>query len=129
MSDIIEIKDLLLRTIVGINPEERDHRQDVLVNLTITTDLRAAGQTDDIEQAVNYRTLCKQVIECVESSSYFLVERLAEEVARVCLSFPRVEGVKVSIEKPGALRFARSVGVVIQRHRNESSTGKISTPE
>ncbi|SFJ31618.1 dihydroneopterin aldolase [Planctomicrobium piriforme] len=119
MPDYIEIKDLLLRTIVGINAEERDHRQDVLLNLRLDTDLKPAGRSDDIDDTLNYRTLCKQVIERVENSKYLLVEKLAEEVAAVCLSFPRVSQVRVSLEKPGALRFARSVGVVIERSRND----------
>ncbi|WP_437229511.1 dihydroneopterin aldolase [Planctomicrobium sp. SH661] len=118
MADFIEIKDLLLRTIVGINPEEREHRQDVLINLRLEVDLKAAGRSDNIEETLNYRTLCKQIIERVESSSFLLVERLAEEIATISLSSPLVQSVQVSLEKPGALRFARSVGVVIERRRN-----------
>jgi FolB domain-containing protein len=119
MADSIEIKDLLLRTIIGINPDEREHRQDVLVNLQLTTDLRRAGRSDDIQDTLNYRTLCKQVIELVEGSQFLLVERLAEEVAALCLTQARVEAVRVRIEKPGALRFAKSVGVVIERTRHD----------
>jgi dihydroneopterin aldolase/D-erythro-7,8-dihydroneopterin triphosphate epimerase len=119
MADFIEIQDLLLRTIVGINPEERENRQDVVLNLRLETDLREPGRTDDIGQTVNYRTLCKQVIELVESSQFLLVERLAEEVAQLCLNDARVRSVRVSVEKPGALRFARSVGVVIERRREQ----------
>jgi dihydroneopterin aldolase/D-erythro-7,8-dihydroneopterin triphosphate epimerase len=115
MADYIEIKDLLLRTIVGINPEERENRQDVVLNLRLETELQESGRSDDINRTVNYRTLCKQVIELVESSQFLLVERLAEEVASLCLGDSRVKGVRVSVEKPGALRFARSVGVVIER--------------
>ncbi len=119
MSDIIEIKDLLLRVIVGINPEERAHKQDVLINLRLETDLRKAGKSDNIDDALNYRTVCKQVIARVESSEFLLLERLAEEVANVCLAHPLMTHVQVSVEKPGALRFARSVGVVIRRGRDD----------
>ncbi|HWL10973.1 MAG TPA: dihydroneopterin aldolase [Planctomicrobium sp.] len=119
MSDFIEIKDLLLRTIVGIKPEERENKQDVLIQLRLYTDLRAGAQSDNIDDTLNYRTVCKQVIERVESSRFLLVERLAEEVANVCLSHPQVTRVRISVEKPGALRFARSVGVVIERGRHE----------
>lgn len=118
MADYIEIKDLLVRTIIGINPEERENRQDVLINLKFKVDLRSAGISDQINDAVNYRTICKQVFALVEESKYLLVEKLAEEVARLCLQDPRVETVWVSIEKPGALRFARSVGVTIERSQN-----------
>ena len=79
MSDRIIIQDLLLRTIIGVNSDERDNRQDVVVNLTLWADTRAAGKSDDIDDAVNYRTVTKQVIELVEGSRYFLVEKLAQE--------------------------------------------------
>jgi dihydroneopterin aldolase/D-erythro-7,8-dihydroneopterin triphosphate epimerase len=117
MADQIHIRDLLVRTILGINDEERTNRQDVLLCISLDVDTRIAARSDDIEDAVNYRTITKRVIELVEGSSYQLVERLAEEVARLCLSDERVQGVEVTIDKPGALRFARSVGVTIRRNR------------
>jgi FolB domain-containing protein len=117
MTDQIQIKDLHLRTIIGINDEERRNRQDVLINITLYADTRAAGQSDDIDDAVNYRTITKQVIELVETSSFFLVEKMAAEIAALCLAEPRVERARVRVEKPGALRFARSVGVEIERGR------------
>ena len=119
MTDRILIKDLHLRTIIGINDEERTDRQDVLINLIVETDTRPAGQSDDIADAVNYRTLTKEIIELVETSRFLLVERLAEEIARLCLSDVRVERVSVTVEKPQALRFARSVGVSIERSRDD----------
>jgi FolB domain-containing protein len=117
MTDVIHIKDLLLRTIVGINDEERRNRQDVLINIALYADMHAAGRSDDIDDAVNYRTITKQVIELVENSSFFLVEKMAAEIAAICLRDPRVERARVRVEKPGALRFARSVGVEIERGR------------
>jgi len=117
MTDQIHIKDLLLRTIIGINKEERRNRQDVLINMVLYADTRAAGASDDIEDAVNYRTITKRVIELVEGSQFYLVEKMAAEIAAICLDDPRVEGVRVRVEKPGALRFARSVGVEIHRLR------------
>lgn len=117
MPDQIRINGLFLRTIIGINDDERDQKQDVLINVTLDVDTRPAGRSDDIADAVNYRTIAKQVIELVETSKFFLVERMAEEIARVCLREPRVERVEVSVEKPTAVRFARSVGVCIQRSR------------
>ena len=119
MRDEIHIKDLLLRGIVGINKEEREKRQDILLNITLFADTSAAGRSDDIGDAVNYRTLTKRVIRMVEASSFFLVERLAAEVAELCLADPRVEAARVLVEKPGALRFARSVGVEIERTRED----------
>jgi len=117
MYDQILIKDLLLRTIIGINDEERRNRQDVLINIVLYTDTRAAGTSDAVEDAVNYRTLTKRVIERVEASRFFLVEKLAADIAALCLEGSRVAAVDVRVEKPGALRFARSVGVEIHRER------------
>ena len=119
MSDQIQIKDLLLRTIIGINAEERRNRQDVLINVVLYADTRAAGASDEIEDAVNYRTITKRVIKRVEESKFYLVEKMAAEIAAICLEDPRVEAVDVRVEKPGALRFARSVGVEIHRTRSD----------
>ena len=121
MPDRIVIKDLLLRTIIGVNDDERSNRQDVLINLVLETDTRAAARSDDLADAVNYRTVTKQVIDLVETSRFLLVERLAEEIARVCLTHDRVERVQVSVEKPTALRFASSVGLSIERTRADLS--------
>jgi FolB domain-containing protein len=113
--DRIEIKDLLLRGIIGINDWERENEQDILISITIYADLRRAGETDDIEHSVNYRTVTKRVIEHVESSEHFTVETLAAKIAQICLEESGVLRVRVRVEKPGALRFAKSVGVEIER--------------
>lgn len=118
--DRIVIRDLLLRGIVGINPDERTKPQDVLVNVTMWADTRAAAVSDDIGDAVNYRTVAKAIIAHVEEGAPMLVERLAAELAALCFEAdPRVQEVEVTVEKPGALRFARSVGVAIRRKRDE----------
>jgi len=113
--DRIEIKDLLLRGVIGINDWEREVEQDILINITLTADLSEAGRTDSIEHTVNYRTLTKQIISHVESSQRFTLEALAADIAGICLSQEGVERARVRVEKPGALRFARSVGVEIER--------------
>jgi FolB domain-containing protein len=118
VTDQIQVKDLLLRTIIGINEEERRNQQDVLINITLFADTHAAGASDDIDDAVNYRTITKQVIAMVESSRFLLVEKMAAQIASICLDDKRVEQVRVRVEKPGALRFARSVGVEIERRRD-----------
>jgi FolB domain-containing protein len=117
--DQIHIKDLLLRGIIGINDWEREKPQDILINLTIFCDLSAAGVSDDVQDSVNYRTLTKQVIDHVESRERFTVEALAGDIASLCLATDGVEGVRVRVEKPGALRFARSVGVEIERYAGD----------
>ncbi|MCA9174216.1 MAG: dihydroneopterin aldolase, partial [Planctomycetales bacterium] len=90
----------------------------VLINIVLEADLTSAGESDAMEDTVNYRTITKQVIAMVEASEFQLVERLAAEIAAVCLSDPRVSDVEVTVEKPGALRFARSVGVTIRRSQS-----------
>jgi D-erythro-7,8-dihydroneopterin triphosphate epimerase len=115
--DRIRICDLLVRCVLGINDKERQERQDVLINLTIHADLRRAGKSDRIEDAVDYRVLKKRVLAMVESSHYFLLEALANAVAELCLDQPGVQRVEVRVDKPNALRFARSVAVEIMRTR------------
>lgn len=122
MRDYIEIRDLLVRTIIGVNDWERRDRQDVVINLRLYTDTRRAGASDNIDDALNYRTVTKRVIELAESSRFFLVERLAEEIARLCVQEFGVPRVQVQVEKPSALRFARSVGVTIERERTDYAT-------
>ncbi len=113
--DRIIIRDLLVRCIIGIQEWERHTLQDVLLNLTLFTDTKQAGQSDQIEDAVDYKKLTKAIMIFAEQSTFFLVEALAEQVARICLEHPRVATVQVTVEKPGALRFTKSVGVQIQR--------------
>jgi len=115
--DRIVIEDLFLRCIVGINPEERIKQQDVNLRIVLHADLRQAGRTDDLKDTVNYKAVKVAVRELVEGSSFLLIEKLANEVARRCLDDPRVEQVEVRLEKPGALRFARTVAVDICRTR------------
>jgi dihydroneopterin aldolase/D-erythro-7,8-dihydroneopterin triphosphate epimerase len=123
MSDFIEIEDLLIRTIVGINPEERENRQDVLMTVRLEADLRPAARTDSIDDAINYKSIKKSIVAMVEQSSYQLVETLAEEVAQLCLKDARVERVRVHLKKPGALRFAKTVGVCIERDQHDRRPG------
>ena len=115
--DQIHIKDLVVRGIIGINPDERVNRQDVLVNVTMWADTSKAAVSDDIVDAVNYKTITKRIIAHIEDGEPMLVERLVQEVADICLDDERVEKVEVTVEKPGALRFARSVGLTIIRSR------------
>jgi dihydroneopterin aldolase/D-erythro-7,8-dihydroneopterin triphosphate epimerase len=118
--DRIFIKDLLVRGIVGIKPDERANRQDILINVTLWADTRKAGVSDAIEDAVNYRTAAKAMIAHVESAAPQLVEKLAADLVRICFETdPRIEAVELTVEKPGAVRFSRSVGLTIYRTRAE----------
>nr|CRH07926.1 Difunctioal dihydroneopterin aldolase; dihydroneopterin triphosphate 2'-epimerase [Candidatus Magnetococcus massalia] len=115
--DRIDIEDLHLRCVIGIHDWERKITQDVIVGVTLFADLRAAGASDDIADTVDYKTTTKAIIKMVESSSFQLVEALAEEVATLCLENSRVMRCRIAVQKPGALRFARTVGVTIERSR------------
>lgn len=117
--DLIRIKDLLVRGVIGVNDWERKTEQDILVNITLTVDLAASGDSDDIADTVSYRTVAKAVIEHVRSSQRFTVEALATDLAKICLLQPGVRKARVRLEKPGALRFARSVGVEIEREASD----------
>jgi dihydroneopterin aldolase/D-erythro-7,8-dihydroneopterin triphosphate epimerase len=116
--DKILIKDLLVRCVIGVSDEERREKQDVTINIVLSTDTQEAGRRDDIAAAVNYRDIKKRVMAMAEKSSYHLVETLAERVAEICLADARVHAAQVTVEKPSALRFARSVGVEISRARS-----------
>jgi FolB domain-containing protein len=116
--DRILITDLLLRCIIGINDDERRDKQDVVINVVLWADLRAAGRSDQVADTVDYRAVKKRIMALVEASSFCLVEALAEAIADTCLAEPRVRQAQVRVEKPGALRFARTVGVEITREQD-----------
>lgn len=116
-ADQIFIRDLLVRCIVGVDERERAGKQDVLVHVTLYLDLRRAGQSDALEDTIDYRVLKKQILHMAEDSQFYLIEALAERIAGICLADARIDRVKVTVEKPGALRFARTVGVEIIRGR------------
>lgn len=118
--DKIIIKDILARGIIGVNDTERTNPQDILINLILLADLHQAGKTDQIDDSVNYRTITKQVIMIAETAQRLTVEALANDIATAILQYPKVIVVTVRIEKPGAVRFARSVGVEIERTRDDS---------
>jgi FolB domain-containing protein len=117
--DRIIIKDLLLRGIIGVNDDERVNQQDILINLVLYVDVRKAAQSDRIEDAVNYRTITKRIVRHVEESADFLVEKLVTDIARIVVTEFNVQRVRVRVEKPGALRYAQSVGVEIERSRED----------
>jgi FolB domain-containing protein len=119
MTDRILIKDLLIRGIIGVHEWEREKKQDILVNIVMEADCKPAGVSDDFREAVDYRAVTKKVLALVEGSAFFLVEKLAEEIATICLADPRVRVARVRVEKPGAVRFSQSVGVEVERSRGD----------
>jgi FolB domain-containing protein len=115
--DLIIINDLHARCIIGVWPDERLEKQDVLINVTVGTDISKAAKTDRLADALDYRALKKRILRFVEKSSFRLVESLVEAIAALCLKSPKIAKIKVRVEKPSALTFARSVGVEIIRSK------------
>ena len=113
--DLIEIKGLRLRCVIGWRDEERRDRSDVVIDLTVGTDAGAAAASDDLADAWDYRAASKAVIAAVEASQYRTVEGLASRVARVLVCDRGAPWARVRVRKPGALRFADSVGLVLER--------------
>jgi FolB domain-containing protein len=117
--DEIFIKDLLIRGVIGISDRERSQPQDIVVNITIYTDTSQAAQTDHVEDSVNYRTVAKKILAHVETVGRYTVEALAGDIAALVLEERGAQRVRVRVEKPGAVRFSRSVGVQIERSKGE----------
>ena len=117
--DQIFVKDLVARGIIGINDWEREKPQEILINIVVFADLRNAGATDDLQYSVNYRTISKKALAHAESAKRFTVEALAADLAKICLQENGVLKVRVRVEKPAAARFAQSVGVEIERQRDD----------
>jgi len=113
--DQVLIKDLTARGIIGINDWEREKEQEIKINIILYTDMRKAGESDSIDDCVNYRTVAKKVLTHAETSGRYTVEALACDIANICLEQPQVIQARVRVEKPGAVRFAESVGVEILR--------------
>ena len=116
--DRIHIRDFALRCIIGLYPEEREKKQDILINVTMETDLHAAGKSDDLNDTVDYKSIKLNILDFVENSSFQLIESLAEGIAQICLNDSKVQGATVTLDKPGALRFCKSVAVEVTRKRN-----------
>lgn len=117
--DKVFIKDLLVRGIIGIREWERKKTQDILINVTVFADTARAGETDDIQYSVDYSKLAKKMQAHAERAAPFTVEKLANDLAKLCLEDAAVKKVIVRVEKPGAVRFAQSVGVEVERSRDE----------
>ena len=117
--DKVIIKNLLARGIIGVRDWERKRAQDILINITLFTDTHRAAETDHINDCVDYSKMSKKVLAHAEGAQRLTVEALANDLATLCLEENLVQKVIVRVEKPGAARFAESVGVEIERSRNE----------
>ena len=117
--DEIEIRNLRLRAVIGFSEHELDQPQDIVVSLRVGLDNRLAGESDDPADTFNYRTVTKAIIQFVEGSRFSLVEKLAEEIARLAVINFGAPNVEVTVYKPGALRRSDSVGIRIARRPDD----------
>ena len=115
--DIVFIEGLIVDTVIGIFDWEREIRQQVRIDLEMAWDNRPAGASDAIEDALNHKSVAKRIIALVRESEFFLVERLAEVVARTVIEEFSVGWLRLRLSKPGAVRGAENVGVIIERSR------------
>ncbi len=113
--DVIFIHDLRVETIIGIYDWERTTRQTVSVDLEMGTDIRKAAETDSIEYTPSYKDVAKRLIDFIGSSEFFLVETMAEQVAALVLDEFSLPWVRLTLHKPGAVRGAKDVGIIIER--------------
>ncbi|GGE48301.1 dihydroneopterin triphosphate 2'-epimerase [Halopseudomonas oceani] len=114
----IRIKDLRLRTYIGIKEEEILNRQDILINATILYPAADAVSVNQIEQALNYRTITKALIQHVEENRFALLERLTQELLDIVMQHEQVRYAEVEVDKPHALRFAESVSITLSAARD-----------
>ena len=114
--DRIYIRDLTVECIVGVNPEERVQKQLIVINIVLYVDLSRPGLSDALADTIDYKAVKIAVMREVEVSQFQLIERLAERIAEIALGFGAARA-EVCVDKPGALRFARSVAVEISRSR------------
>ena len=113
--DIIYINDFRIETVIGIFDWERKIKQTVVLDIEMAGDCRKAAENDNVEDTLNYKSVAKRLIEFVGNSEYQLVETLAERCAEVIMEEFQVPWVKLCVNKQGALRGARDVGVIIER--------------
>ena len=114
---IIRIKNLRLRTIIGLNDWERKKEQDILINLKVHVDDESAVASDDLADGVDYKTIKYRIVQEVEKTSFYLIEKLAGFILDIVLENEKVTKATVEIDKPHALRFAESVSIELTRER------------
>jgi len=113
--DIVFIRDLQIETVIGIYDWERKVRQIISLDIDMATDIQKAANSDNIEDTLSYKTVAKRLIAFVEESEFELVEALAEKICAIILEEFEVPWVRLTLNKPGAVRGSKSVGVMIER--------------
>lgn len=115
MRDFIDVQDLVVKSVIGVRDEERRAKQELRLQLRLFIDAKRAGASDRIEDTIDYDSVSQRVVQVAEASEFRLLERLAEELARVCVKEFAVPRVRVTVEKPGAVRHAKSVALTVER--------------
>lgn len=117
--DLMTIRDIKIDCIIGTKPVERKKKQGIIISVILECDLRKAGRTDRLEDTVNYKKIHDDIVIFVSASKFYLIEKLAEEISRICLKDHRVLSARVMVDKPSALSKASGAGVeIIRRRRN-----------
>lgn len=115
MRDFVDVHDLVVKAVIGVHEEERRAKQELRLQLRLYIDAKRAGASDRIQDTIDYDSVSQRVVQVVEASEFRLLERLAEEVARVCVKEFAVPRVRITVEKPGAVRNAKSVALTVER--------------
>ena len=123
-SATINIRNLRLRTFIGFNPEEKTKKQDVVLNIEINYAIGDSVLQDQVDGALNYKTITKQVISHVEQGRFLLLEKLVSDVLGICSDHPDIHSSSVTIDKPHALRFADSVSLTLTYHADSVGAHK-----
>ncbi len=113
--DIIYLSDLRIETVIGVYAWERQVKQTLVLDLEMGTDIRQSAQSDAIEDTLNYKDVAKRLIAFVQESRFNLVETLAERIGEILLNEFQVPWFRLRINKQGAVRGVRDVGVIIER--------------
>ncbi len=116
-TDTVFLHELKVETIIGIWGWERKIRQIVSIDLEMGADIRRAAETDSIDDALNYKAISKRVQQFVADSEFQLVETMAEKIAELVLQEFKVPWIQVRVSKPGAIRGAKNVGILIHRSK------------
>ena len=115
MKDTIYIRDLRVETIIVIFGWEREVRQQISMDLDFEFDVSVPGKSDSIDDTLDYKKITKSLIAFIESSEYKLIEALGEGIVDHLKSKFGIKKVKLRLSKPGALRFSKDVGIMIER--------------
>ena len=113
--DIIFLGGLEIETIIGIYDWERETKQKIILDIEMAFDIQKAAETDDVQYTLDYKTVSKRLIYFVETSQFLLVEKLISEIANIIRNEFNVPWVKITLNKKGAIRGARDVGIIIER--------------